>query len=462
MSTITQDLIHNVLDTRFENFSEEDIQDGKNQIIDIVAVILSGANAAGNSILLDLIRQWGGSREATILPHGDKVPLPHAAMMNSIAARSFDHEVTGPAPTGENEGRLAGHVPSTTGPTALAISEYLNSSGKDLISAVVLGGDLGARIAVASDDNRDGFDLVGTANPFGATAVAGRLMGLTENQMINAFGIVVNQLAGSFGAIWDGVESFKLIGAMAARNGIISAILAQKGFTGIKDPLLGPRGYFRLYTKNYYPDYLTRDLGKSFYCKGEHKKYPSCYGNHNMIECALEIIRQHNINADDIDEIIVGVSPNKITSWLNLPFDKVDSQPRALFNYQYGAANVFLRKSAKLEHYTEEFIRDPKVVALANRVKVEPNQQKIRAIELKVKMRDGQEFSEVYKQKEMRGYPSNPLTKEELKEKYWANVEFSKTVSKQSAQKALDMIENLEMIDDVSEIIKLLVASPVK
>ncbi len=110
MATITQQLIHNVLDTRYEDFSSEVIRDAKNQLIDIVAVTLSGANGSGNSSLLDLVRQWGGRSEATILALGDKVPLPFAAMMNSLQCRSYDHEVVGPYPYGQNEGKFSGHV----------------------------------------------------------------------------------------------------------------------------------------------------------------------------------------------------------------------------------------------------------------------------------------------------------------------------------------------------------------
>lgn len=459
MATITQQLIHNVLDTRYEEFSNEVIRDAKNQIIDIVAVTVSGANGSGNSSLLDLVRQWGGRGEATILALGDKVPLPFAAMMNSLQCRSYDHEVVGPYPFGQNEGKFAGHVESTTVPCALSVSEYLGSSGKDLLTAVVLGGDLAARIAIAQRLSFDQpFDPVGTANAFGAVGLAGRLMGLNENQMMNAFGIIGTQVAGGFRSLWDGVHTFKLYGAMSARNAITAVQMASKGFTGLKDPLLGPQGYFACYCPGYSSEFLARDLGKEFYVKGCHKKYPSCYGNHIVIDCALDILQQHEINADDITKVTIGTSPGQVDSYLNQPFKMGDSEPKALFNYRYCAANSLLRKGARLEHYTEEAIRDLKVIELASKVEVVPTQQKNGALELRIKMKNGKEYSTVYKHPQMRGYPLYPLTKEELMEKFWNNVNFSKTVSKENAEKALDMIENLEKVDNVSKMIKLLIA----
>jgi 2-methylcitrate dehydratase PrpD len=206
-------------------------------------------------------------------------------MMNSLQCRSYDHEAVGPYPFGQNKGMFCGHVESSTVPAALAIAEHIKANGKELISAVVLGGDMAARIVfVEGIGFKIHFDPVGTANAFGVAGVAARLLGLNENQLLNALGIVSTQVAGGFQSLWEGVQTFKLFGAMSARNGITAALMAKKGFTSIKDPLFGHLGYFECYsTQPIHPEYLSRDLGKEFYVKGMHKKYPSCYANHNLI-----------------------------------------------------------------------------------------------------------------------------------------------------------------------------------
>ena len=459
MTTPTLELIHNMIDVQYNNFDEETIRNAKNQILDLTAVMVSGWNGPGNSALLDLVRQWGGKGEATILVHGDKVPLPHAAMMNSLQGRSYDHEAVGPYPYGQNEGMFCGHVESSTIPAAFSMAEYVDAGGKDLISSVVLGGDLAARIAFVEGLGFDHpFDPVGTANAFGVAGIAGRFLELNDEQMMNAFGILTTQLAGSFQSLWDGVHTFKLYGAMAARNGIISALLAQKGYTGLKDPLFSTQGYFECYCpKPFHPEYMNRDLGKEFYTKGMHKKYPSCYGNHNLIDCGLDLLEEHEIKAEDIEKIIIGVSPRHLNSFGAQAFKKGDSQPAALFYQSYSVANVLLRKGAKLEHYTEEAVQDPRVVALAGTAEYAPTRQKDGAMELVVKMKGGKEFATAYQYSAMRGYPGRPLTHEELIEKYWNNLNFCGRLAKSKAEKALDMIENLEKIDHVSDLFKLLI-----
>jgi 2-methylcitrate dehydratase PrpD len=458
MTMLIDRLTDHVLNTRYEDLSDEVIDAGRRRIIDAISCTVGGANGSGNKALLDLIRRWGGSREATILAHGDKVPLPNAAMMNSIMTRSFDFEVTGPEPEGANAGKMVGHVASTTEPAAISIAEYTGASGKEMIAAVVLGGDLAARIGVSDDFNfNTSFEACGTINAFGTAAIAGRLMHLDHAQMVNAFGILVNLLAGSFQSIWDGVHSFKLPGAMSAHNGILSVLLSQKGFQGIRDPLTSPLGYFAQYCKNPHPENALIDLGKVYYVKGQHKLHPSCYGNHNALECALEILRNHDFNAEDIDVISFDVPPNRINHFLNQGFEEKDCQVRALFSIPFGIANVFVRKEVRIEHYTDDYIRDPRVLALIKKITLIPNLPlgKNHAGRLTVKLKNSQQFS-AYREDPL-GWLDSPTPIEEIRNKFMRNMEFSKMVSTKNAQKALGMFEHLEDVDKVSKIVKLLV-----
>jgi len=247
---------------------------------------------------------------------------------------------------------------------------------------------------------------------------------------------------------------------MAARNGIIAALMAKSGYTGLKDPLFGPQGFYECYSpKPYHPEFMNRDLGREFYVKSRHKKYPSCQGNHNIIDCGLDILKEHDVNADDIKEIIIGVHRMQLNSYGSTPFKKGDSQPAALFYQAYSAANVLLRKGARLEHYTEEAVKEPAIIALCGKVKHMPTQTDTAPmkVDLTVKMKDGKEYYAAFNHPQSRGFPEFPLTEEELTEKYWHNFDFCGQIPRENAQKVLDMLNNLEKVDNVSKIIKLLV-----
>jgi 2-methylcitrate dehydratase PrpD len=455
--SIIEDMVRNVLETRFESLDEEIVDQAKNRIIDVVGCLIGGANAPGCLAIVNLVREWGGSKESTILVHGGKAPAHNVAMVNTIMARSYDFEPV--EPYVEDIG-IPGHISGTTIPTAFAVAEQKAVGGKELITSLILGDDLTSRIISASRFSIDlGWDNAGTANMFGATAIAGRLYKLDECKMLNALGIVLNQMAGSFQNLYDGTHCFKLPQGLAARAGIFSAELASKGFTGVEDPLLSKHGYFALYCRVPFIEILTKDLGRKFYADSVFKPYPACRLTHAAIDCVLQLIDAHDIKPEDMSIVTINVTPVVYNSFLCQPF-KIGNVPQvsAAFNLRYTVADALLRKSVRLEHFTEEFIRDPKAVDLAQKVKLTGNmsQEKLFATEVEVKMRDGRKFSarvDVPKGDTI----SNPLTKQEIIEKFRSNVSFSGVLAKENVEKALDMIKRLEEIDDIGEITSLLV-----
>jgi 2-methylcitrate dehydratase PrpD len=455
---IVEGLASHIVNTRFEALDNNVIEQAKNRIIDIIGCAIGGANAGGCPELRDLVRDWGGKPEATILVHGGKVPAGNAALINSIMARSYDYGVLTPY-IGERP--VWAHIAETNVPTAMTVAEWKRAGGKDLITALVLGDDLTTRISAASTRAiSPGWDTPGTVDKFGATAIAGKLMGLDAHQIIQAFGIVLNQLAGSFQPIQDGAHAFKLAQGLAARDGIIAAELAARGWTGGKDPLLGRYGYFALYCQQHDPAVLTRDLGKEFYGDCTYKPYPSCRFIHSAIDCALKLVNNRDLDVKNIAEITIETAPMHFDSPLNQPFEPGEFPlGRALFSLRYHVASVLVRKGIRLEYMTEASIRDPEVGALARKVNVicAMPPEKIEAAGVRVRMQDGREF---YAYEDVaKGNPLlKPLSKAEIEEKFRGNVAFSRTVSRENAVKLLDMLNHLEEVTDITKVIRLLVA----
>lgn len=453
MSDLIEKLAKNVLETRFESFDKDTVEHAKNRIMDVIGCLIGGANASGCKMVVDLVKQWGGKKESTILVHGGKAPAHNVAMVNSIMARSYDFEPVEPFIDGIG---TPAHISGTTVPTAISVAEQRGTSGKDLLAALILGDDIASRLIASSGFFFDsGWDNTGTINMFGATAIAGRLQGLDEYQLRNAFGIVLNQMAGSFQNIYDGNHCFKLPMALAARAGIFSAEMASEGFTGIKDPLLSRHGYFAQYCRNPNPDILIKDLGKKFYADGTFKPYPACRGTHAAIECALQLSHTHDIRPEDINGITVHVTNVAYDTFVGQAFAIGEvPQVNAAFSLQYTVADALLRKSVRLEHFTEKFIQEPNVLSLVDKVSLAATipPEKPLAAEVEVMMNDGERFSayvEIPKGDGIR----NPLSKEDLKEKFRANVAFSQAVPKENSERVLCLVERLEELHDIKEII---------
>ncbi len=457
-ATAIERLAANALKTRFENFDKDTLEATKYRIIDTLGCLIGGSTDTGNPELLKHLIEQGGKKEATILVHGVKAPAANAAFINCIMARSFDFEPVSPLYEGVS---CPGHVSGTTIPSAFTLAEIVNASGKEMIAALLVGDDIATRILAASGFGFTlGWDGVGTVNTFGVTAIAGRLLSLDELQLRNAFGIALNQIGTTFQSFWDGTTAFKLPQGLAARAGIFSAQLAKAGWTGPEDALFGKFGYYKMFTEGCEkPEALTDTLGKKYCYDGTIKPYPCCRIPHAAIQCALELVKKHNIKPDDIESVNLDLAQGGIDHVCGHPF-KIGAFPHgnAAFSYEYVTATAFLFGSVKPEHFTESAIRNPRVAEFIKIIKLTVVKDvELEKARMTVTLKDGRKLTETVTK--VKGDPlTNPMTHDEIIDKFWVNVEFSKKISRKKAEVLLDKLLNLEKVDSVRSLIPLMVA----
>ena len=447
----------------FEDIDKATLKNAKNRILDLLGCALSGAKGPGNAGLVDLVKSWGGREDSTILVYGGKVPAHNAAMVNSVITRTYDFEAIGAFVEGVE---LSSHISVTTVLTALSIGEAHNVGGKKLLTALLVGDDLASRVLAASGFGDGGnfalgWDGNGTVNAFGAAAIAGHVLGLTKKQMKNALGIVLSQMGGSFQNIWDGTLCFKLPNALSARNGIISAEMAKAGWDGPEDPLFSKFGYFNLFTGGCGDmEILTKDIGKKFYTEATFKPYSCCRANHAAIDCALKIVSENEIDANAVEDIILRVPPRVRDMFVGQPFVLRETpQADAAFSLRFCVANVLFRKGIDIEDFREERIREAEIADIAGKVKIvgfEPHELGQKTAALTVKMKDGREYSSDVKF--VRGGPfENSLTDEDIKAKFRRNLSVSGAVPAERGEQIISIVDNLEELNDIGELIKLMV-----
>jgi len=457
-NTAIEKLAANALDTRFENFDRATLESTKYRIIDTLGCLIGGSTDTGNPELARLLKESGGKEEATILVHGGKVPAENATLANCVMSRSFDFEPVSPLVDGAS---CPGHVSGTTVPTALTMAEATNASGREMITALLVGDDIAARTLAASGFGFTlGWDGTGTVNAFGATAIAGRLLGLNKLQMRNAFGIVLNQLGSTFQIIWDGTTSFKLPQGLSGRAGIFSARLAKAGWMGPEDALFSKFGYYKMFTEGCQkPEALTKDLGKVYCADGTIKPYPCCRIPHAAIDCALAFVRKYGVKADDIQSVNLDLAQGGIDHICGHPF-KIGPFPHgnAAFSYEYVVATAFLFGSVKPEHFTGKAIRNPQITDFIRKIKlISVKDVEFEKARMTITLKDGRKLTESCQH--VKGDPqNNPMTRDDIISKFWTNVDFSKKISKKKATELLGMLENLEKLDSVRKLIPLLVA----
>jgi 2-methylcitrate dehydratase PrpD len=457
-NTAIEKLAANSLETRFENFDKATLESTKLRIIDTLGCLIGGSTDTGNPELARLLKESGGKEEATVLVHGGKAPAQNAALVNCVMARSFDFEPVSPLVDGVS---CPGHISGTTVPTALTMAEYANASGREMITALLVGDDIASRMLAASGFGFTlGWDGTGTVNAFGAAAIAGRVLGLNKLQMRNAFGIVLNQIGSTFQIIWDGTVAFKLPQGLSARAGIFSAQLARAGWTGPEDALLSKFGYYKMFTEGCQkPEALTKDLGKVYYADGTIKPYPCCRIPHAAIDCTLTLVRKYDIKADDIQSVNLDLAQGGIDHICGHPF-KIGPFPHgnAAFSYQYVVGTAFLYGAVKPEHFTENAIRDHRINDFVGKIKLTaaPDVEFEKA-RVTLTLKDGRNLTESCNA--VKGDPVlNPMSRDDIVAKFWTNVDFSKKISQKKATELLGKLEKLEELDSVRKLIPLLVA----
>lgn len=448
---IEKKLVEYIMETPFEMLPKEVIDIAKKVVLTVLGTTIAGAKEEGCETLLSQVKEWGGKEEATILIHGGRVPAHNAVLVNSTMARALDF----------CDSMLMGiHLGSSTIPTALAVAELTGGcSGREFLTALVVGTEIAVRIHFSSI--YDGFDPTGVCTIFATTAIAGRILGLKSEQMLNALALAFNRAGGSMQSNIDGSLAVRLNQGFASQGGIICAQLAQGGITGPMNFLSGIYGYFHLYAKDRYePEKVMGGLGERFeFTKTIFKKYPSCGGTLTSTDAILDLVANKYLTPENIAQITIKVTP-PIYKLVGHPF-KIGNNPRvnAQFSIQYCVANALLRGSSKLKHFEQNYIREPKIMELIEKIYVtaEPNLEKRTrlATEMEVRTKQGDTYHKVVDY--FRGTPENPLTYEEHLERFQDCVRYpDECLPQENVEKILFHISQLEELPDICNLIPLL------
>src|SRR5690242_10781790 len=262
----TARLVDYIEATRYEHLPAHVVDAVKKSFLDTIGAGIAGRSTEIGRIVTEMARENGGKPEAVLWTHGDKVPAAEAAFANAVMARcrELDDVHEGSPRVGLGHG---GHVNVMLVPSACATVESLSgpTSGKDLIAALAVGGDLIPRLRMAAGNaGRLGWEGP-TLAPFGVAATVAKLRGFDRTTTASALGTAYAHCAGNILSTSDGTWDVWLNAGIAARSGMISAELARRGHKGARSPLLGSSGLYPLYFRGeYHAEALLSALGKEF------------------------------------------------------------------------------------------------------------------------------------------------------------------------------------------------------
>jgi 2-methylcitrate dehydratase PrpD len=307
---------------------------------------------------LAALSEFSGPREATVLGRGEKLDIMLAALMNGTTSHTFDFDDTHLKTIIHPSGPVASAI--------LALAERKSVKGAEFLHAFILGVEAECRIgnAVYPSHYDVGWHITATAGVFGAAAAAGRLLGLSEQQMVWALGIAATQSSGlreMFGSMVKPMHP-----GNAARNGLLAALLASKNFTSAEQGIEGRRGFANVLASERNLAEITEKLGETWeIALNTYKPFACGIVEHPAIDGCIQLRNDHKLMAGDIDAISLKVHPLV----LELTGKKTPrSGLEGKFSVYHSCAVAISHGAAGEAQYSDEAVRDPGVIALRDRV----------------------------------------------------------------------------------------------
>ncbi|PKB82456.1 MAG: hypothetical protein BZY88_04285 [SAR202 cluster bacterium Io17-Chloro-G9] len=450
-----QQLAEHVHRTRFAHLPSSTIIATRRDIMDTLGAIIGGSGAPGVAQVAALARRWGGLEESSLLVLGGKVPAPQAAMVNATMGHALDFD-----DTYDRGGSI--HPGISVLAASLATAESMGGvSGRDFILAVTLGLDVSCRLALAPANDR-GWHRTATFGIFGATAAAGKLLGLDPGRLTDALGIAYSQAAGNRQCIADGALTKRFQAGQAASGAVMATMLAREGFSGAREVFAGRYGFFPMYQPEGYDlSAITDSLGTDF--RGEElsfKPYPCGRGTHAIIDAALALHRELGLaslsgTGTAIAQVTVTTTPATYLDQLapqanrRRPTQVVEAQ----FSLPFLVAAALVRGRVGIGEVAG--VEDPQVLGLSESIDGAPRQDAPAGwARLEVRLSDGRTATN--ETTGPSGSPALPLSDGQLEAKFRDCAQHSAvTIGQEVVGQAIDLIRTLEDAQDATELFRL-------
>lgn len=438
--------------TRFEDLPADAVRAAKFSTIDTVGVML-GASGLVDVVpaMVELAREWGGTQESTLIGFGGKLPAVSAAFVNGAMGHGLDYDDHLPE----------GHHPSVAVlPAILAVAEKRGGvSGKEFLTALAIGQDLFARIRKNVTWRQDWFmtPVVGT---LASAAASAYLLRLDGEQVAHAIGIACTQAATTMQTAYGtGGDLRAIYAATAAKAGVLSAQMAQKGVRATTTPMEGRAGFLPVYFQEWDREAMLADLGREF--QGStilYKLWPSCGVTHGYIDTALKLMGGAGMTAQIAKVEVFG---GDFAKQLSEPPEFRRRPPTsndAKFSIPYTVATALRHGTVRVGDFTDERRGDPATYSVAEKVEFVDDPRynwgkELPAGAVRITLHDGQTLYGEASHDETPGAALNPLGWDQLVAKFEDCAAHAHSPMPTERQRqVVASIDSIEDLDDVARL----------
>ena len=457
----TQNLADYAVDINFDDLPEEVIERVKMLTLHTLGVALAAKPIALSDAAQKVAKaaNGGSGGESSVWLGGEKLSMANAAFVNGTLADILDWE----------DCAWAGHPNAGAIPVAMAVAEGLKKSGKELIEGVVAGLEVYQRVSMAVQPDDD-FDhnqgwALGNWQIFAASAAAAKILGLSKEQMNKTFGMSV-LYAKMPSNLQQGTMSnaYHYEYGVTSHNGILAALCAKEGVANLMDCFDIPYAYCEQLTKAVDRSWLNKGIADKRYYLMDIlvKHWPANMWVQTPLELVQLLVKENNIVADNIEEIIV----NPPTQYrMHFYEEGFESLMEAQFSIPYVIAAALIDPMPGPNWYSEDKFKDPKIIEYGKKVKsgLDKEDTLLESFHcyqngshpkktVTIKMKDGTIYEKT--QRTHKGHPLDMLSREEFCDLFRREASFALT--KEQVEQVIDFVLNLEKVKDVSSIHELL------
>lgn len=451
---ISERLSDFAINLRYESLPEKARRHSANLVLDLMGSMIGSKRVESSQIASTLALELGGPEESDVIGYNRKISSTNAAFANAIQGYAFDYT------DDHNESNC--HPSAATIPASLALAQKLQSTGKELLEAIALGNEVVCRLGAAflGKTYYQGFHPTSTCGVFGATISAAKLLNLDFEKTVWSLGIAGSQAAGLLEWNAEGSYTKRLQAGHPAMCGLLSAMLAQKGFNGPSTIFEGETGFLNAYSFNREFDLnlIIKDLGTTWeFSKSSIKFYPCCRYSAGHLDACLDIVAKFHPDPKKIKKILIR-SSNFTINLLTTPLGRklrpkttVDAQ----FSMPYQAASAIIRGKVDIDTFTEKCFADPLALELVEKIEwcideeFERRYPAAYSCAVTVTLDDGKEFTSVIDNP--KGDYRNPMTQDEIERKFidLARIEIT---DESKIKKIITFINHLEEAGNVNEL----------
>lgn len=431
------------------SLSRNALDSSKACILDFFAVVIAALKYPEIGEIHSSIKFPRNSNESTLLNDGEYTTIPLATFSNATQAHVLDFDDT--------IWTYIGHSTAVILPPALALSESIECSGKDLLNAFALGVEAAHRIGspITPELSENGWQPTPVIGIFGSTVASSLIMKANIQQLSAAITLSTNMTSGirqNFGS-----KGKSLAAGWAAQSGLLAATFAQNYISGSQDALEGKQGFYMSHA-NMIPDEFGEEWNEELAIESPgvcFKLYPCCTGSHPSIDAMIMINKEYSLSLDEISYIEIETSP-EVLNELIYPFPINGLQ--AKFSLPYCAATALLFGKVELEHFEDNIVNNPKIHALMKQINVKPNSHLVKtggencpAARIKIITKENVEINKTISS--ARGNPPNQISITELQNKFRQCA--STTGMKQGKiERLIEQIMDIDKITDIRSWIK--------